>query len=379
MKKPLIFSIDKQSSVPIYSQIVDQAKRRIAAGDLVSGILLPSVRRVARGLRVNPMTISKAYSILEREGVAERVPGKGLKVNDRSIITAYSPARKQAAVGMVFNGIIYAANPVFPPLLKGMNEAAEVKGYYLQPCPVKGGQVLAGENLFFASLLLQNAFAGLILMSPLSIADISELKKKRIPFVSQNNQYPALNIPCVINDIEQQVSQAAGCLVRKGHRRIGLVTGPAAYDYTTVVTSGFRVRTEFRRCLAAHGIAGESCPVRNIPWDRHKAFEAALEILSFSDRPSALIVCSNFQTEGVLRAIRKKGLAVPGDIEIVQIMSENGKGSPGLIIQSDLFEMGRQSMLMLDELIRKGSVAQRCRKITSRAILPSTEKKRAAG
>jgi GntR family transcriptional regulator len=66
--------------VPIYRQIVEQVLALTAGGLLREGDLLPSVRQVARDAAVNPMTVSKAYSRLESEGVVRRVRGQGMQV-----------------------------------------------------------------------------------------------------------------------------------------------------------------------------------------------------------------------------------------------------------------------------------------------------------
>jgi DNA-binding transcriptional regulator YhcF (GntR family) len=77
---PEIFEIHPSSGVPIYRQLVDQVHAMIAGGKLRPGDLLPSVRQVAMSAEVNPMTVSKAYSKLETDGVVERVRGQGMRV-----------------------------------------------------------------------------------------------------------------------------------------------------------------------------------------------------------------------------------------------------------------------------------------------------------
>ena len=79
-ESPIIFEINPNSGVPIYRQIVDQVLAMVAGGLLREGDLLPSVRQVARDAAVNPMTVSKAYSRLETEGVVRRVRGQGMEV-----------------------------------------------------------------------------------------------------------------------------------------------------------------------------------------------------------------------------------------------------------------------------------------------------------
>jgi GntR family transcriptional regulator len=74
------FSIAAGLADPIYRQLVDQVQRRVAAGQLVPGDELPSVRVLAESLAINPMTVSKAYSLLESAGVLERRRGLGMVV-----------------------------------------------------------------------------------------------------------------------------------------------------------------------------------------------------------------------------------------------------------------------------------------------------------
>ncbi len=76
----MLLEIDHHSGVPIYRQVIEQVRRQIMAGQLSEGQQLDSVRELAGRLRVNPMTISKAYALLEVEGLAERRRGIGLFV-----------------------------------------------------------------------------------------------------------------------------------------------------------------------------------------------------------------------------------------------------------------------------------------------------------
>lgn len=75
-----MFVLKPQSGKPIYQQIIEQVRRLVASGQLKAGEMLPSVRSVALEHAVNPMTISKAYGILENEGWLERNPGKPMTV-----------------------------------------------------------------------------------------------------------------------------------------------------------------------------------------------------------------------------------------------------------------------------------------------------------
>ncbi len=80
MPPHLLFQVHPASGVPIYRQLVDQVRRLAACGRLTEGEFLPSVRQVAQELQINPMTVSKAYSLLEQEGVLENVRGQGMRL-----------------------------------------------------------------------------------------------------------------------------------------------------------------------------------------------------------------------------------------------------------------------------------------------------------
>jgi GntR family transcriptional regulator len=74
---------DTHSGVPVFRQIVDQVRFHVASGLLKPGDELPSTRALSAQLAVNPMTVSKAYSLLEAEGLLERRPGLPLVVRAR--------------------------------------------------------------------------------------------------------------------------------------------------------------------------------------------------------------------------------------------------------------------------------------------------------
>ena len=75
-----MFTLHPQSGVPIYRQLVDQVRRLIAGGQLQPGAELPSVRDLAIAHAVNPMTVSKAYTLLEAEGLLQRNRGRPMTV-----------------------------------------------------------------------------------------------------------------------------------------------------------------------------------------------------------------------------------------------------------------------------------------------------------
>lgn len=77
-----MFQIDTMSRVPVYEQIVRQAERYILMDVLGPGEKMPSVRSLSMQLSINPNTIQKAYTEMDRQGMVTSVPGKGIFVSE---------------------------------------------------------------------------------------------------------------------------------------------------------------------------------------------------------------------------------------------------------------------------------------------------------
>ena len=77
--------IDNRSGAPIYDQIYSQIKDAIVSGQVAAGEALPSIRALAKDLRISVITTKRAYDELEREGFIDTLPGKGCFVAERSV------------------------------------------------------------------------------------------------------------------------------------------------------------------------------------------------------------------------------------------------------------------------------------------------------
>lgn len=106
-----LITISKQSSVPVYEQIIQQFQRMILLGDLDPNTLIPSVRALSLELTVNPNTVQKAYNELERKHITYSVPGVGRYVHpnaheiiekqyEKHLETLYDAAYELALAGI---------------------------------------------------------------------------------------------------------------------------------------------------------------------------------------------------------------------------------------------------------------------------------------
>ena len=85
MVRQMDIILSNSSGKPIYEQITDQVKEQIMTGALAAGDALPSMRLLAKELRISVITTKRAYEELEREGFLTTVPGKGCFVAPRDL------------------------------------------------------------------------------------------------------------------------------------------------------------------------------------------------------------------------------------------------------------------------------------------------------
>jgi GntR family transcriptional regulator len=85
VRRPFAFRLDMHSGVPLYRQLIDQVQAAIAAGLLVPGDQLPTVRQVSVDLEINPNTVMRAYREMEIRGILDTQQGTGTFVAQQTI------------------------------------------------------------------------------------------------------------------------------------------------------------------------------------------------------------------------------------------------------------------------------------------------------
>ncbi len=91
------FRLDLHSGVPVYRQIIDQVRGGIAAGTLLAGDQLPTVRQLAVDLAINPNTVIRAYRELELGGLLETHQGTGTFISAQKIKRSDAERGRQLA------------------------------------------------------------------------------------------------------------------------------------------------------------------------------------------------------------------------------------------------------------------------------------------
>ena len=117
--------ISSVSGEPIYEQIKDQIRAAVLSGELAAGEALPSLRKLAKELRISVLTVTRAYNELADEGIVENIQGKGTFVMSQG--TELMKRRARTRIQRIFDETCTAAKAAdIPPALLSPGNAARV-------------------------------------------------------------------------------------------------------------------------------------------------------------------------------------------------------------------------------------------------------------
>ena len=145
---------------------------------------------------------------------------------------------------------------------------------------------------------------------------------------------------------------AAEHLLALGHTRVGVIDVSDSFEYSRARLDGFR------SVLAASGLDLAPSHHTHAGWQRSSGRDAALRMLSASDRPTALFACSETLALGVYDAAAELKLMIPGDLSVVGFddLPEAGWASPPMTtVQQPIADMAASALRMLLRIGRAGS------------------------
>jgi LacI family transcriptional regulator len=268
-----------------------------------------SISDVALESGVSIFTVSAVINNKAHVGKArrERVEEAIRKLNYRPNLIARSLIKqKTQTIGMIVTDI---ANPFFPMVVRGAEDAAQKHGYNLLLC--NSDDILEKEEKEL-ELLLSKRVDGILLTKV--AADFRPslkqmIKEVNVPFVLVMRTYPDLTKDAVVSDDYQGAYEAVRHLARSGRRRIGLVSGPMKVSNAKERWRGFR------DALEAEKLPFEPDLVIEGDYRIESGFRAGNALLS--RRPDGVYVANYLMTVGFLKAAEEMGLRCPEDFGLV--------------------------------------------------------------
>jgi LacI family transcriptional regulator len=268
-----------------------------------------SIYDVARESGVSVFTVSAVVNNKTHVGkkLRENVEDAIRKLNYRPNLIARSLAKQRThTIGMIVPDI---ANPFFPMVVRGAEDAAQKHGYNLLLC--NSDDSLEKEQSAI-ELLLSKRVDGILLTKaagdfPPSLRQM--IKDVGIPFVLVMRTYSKFTKDAVITDDYQGAYDAVCHLARAGRRRIGLISGPLKVSNAVARYQGFR------DALKAQGLPFEQELVIEGDYRIESGFRAGHALLSH--RPDGIYVANHLMTVGLLKAAEEMGLTCPDDFGLV--------------------------------------------------------------
>src|SRR6202795_5260672 len=268
-----------------------------------------SIYDVAKLSRVSVFTVSAVVNHKSHVGekLRKRVEAAIRKLNYRPNLIARSLANQRThTIGMIVPDI---ANPFFPMVVRGAEDAAQRHGYNLLLC--NSDDSLDKEETAI-ELLLAKRVDGILLTK--AGGDFRPglrqmIKQVDVPFVLVMRTYPKLTRDAVITDDYQGGYDAVCHLARAGRHRIGLISGPLKISNAKARWQGFH----------------DALKAKDLPYDPELVVEGDYRIESgfraghvlLSHQPDGIYVANHLMTIGLLKAAEEIGLKCPEDFGLV--------------------------------------------------------------
>jgi LacI family transcriptional regulator len=268
-----------------------------------------SIYDVARESAVSVFTVSEVVNKKSHvsKKLRDRVEETIRKLNYRPNLIARSLAKQRThTIGMIVPDI---ANPFFPMVVRGAEDAAQKHGYNLLLC--NSDDSLEKEERAI-ELLLSKRVDGILLTKAADDfrAPLRQMiKEVKVPFVLVMRTYAKLTADAVITDDYQGAYDAVSHLARSGRQRIGLISGPLKVSNAVARWQGFH----------------DSLKAMGLPFDKELIVEGDYRIESgyraghalLSHRPDGIYVANHLMTVGLLKAAEEIGMRCPEDFGLV--------------------------------------------------------------
>lgn len=269
---------------------------------------MPTIKDVAAKAGVSISTVSKYINggNLRKESAAAiraAIDELDYHVNPfaRSLKTQHS-----RAIGVLIPDM---TAPFYGSVVTAMDKVFRENGYHCIISCYDTNHGLERDNLQF---LIRSGINGLIYApEDLSSDEFYELTSNyNIPIVQIDRMIQGVASDIVLVDNSDAVYNAVSLLIKKGHRRIGMITGPKS------VFSAKERQVGYLRALSDHGLLYDEQLVVSDVNAFATGYRGCEKLLSLEERPSAIITTNYDITIGLFTAVRDQGLRIPDDIDV---------------------------------------------------------------
>ena len=309
-----------------------------------------TIKDIANHAGVSVMTISRFFNSPDRvshktkDRIKKAIQDIDYHPNEiaRSLVT-----KRTSTIGVILPDI---RNPFFGSIFHAIELVVREYNFNLLLCNTQESEE---EERRYVNLLVGRNVDGIII-APVSRNSIDALKRKNQKTVLVDRIFKDVDADSITSDHYNSMWKAIEYLINLGHQKIGLIKGPAhLYPYAE------RLRA-YQNVLNKYDIPLNSNYIRSAEiQDADISYSAALDLLSQSEKPTAMVACNNILGMGALRAVFKSQLNIPRDISFIVFdrLASLDLITPMIthVAQEPEFIGSNAARMLMDRILDKGS------------------------
>lgn len=303
---------------------------------------MTTIRDVAKRAGVAPITVSRVLNNPEAVRPATRQ-----RVEEAIAALEYVPnhvarslrSNRTNTLALVLTDI---TNPFWTTVARGVEDAASARRYNVILCNTDESEEKQTDYL---TLLLRRRVDGFLLVPARSEpGPVQRIQQQNVPVVVLDRQVPGAQVDVVRADSVAGSAELIQHLLDLGHRQIAVLAGPRHVSSAAERVQGYQ------QALAANGLVFDEEWVRYGNFSVESGYAMASEFLQNGKQPTAFFAVNNFVALGALKALREKGIAVPGAVSVVSFddLPASLLVEPFLTVAAQpAYEMGRRATELL--------------------------------
>ena len=306
-----------------------------------------TIRDIAELVGVHHSTVSRALNAEMRAKISPAVVRKIERAAAKlgyypNIVASSLKQNRSFAIGVLIPDLM---NPVFPPIIRGIQDTAEAAGYTVITANTDDEPDKESESL----RMMQGRLMDGVLIATARREDpiVEQCIDRQIPFVLVNRTVDRADVHAVIVDEYFAIRSTLDHLLEQGHERIAHVAGPAH------TSTGYERATTFRTYMRACNQVPDLVVSTN-KFTTEEGARAFRKLLSIDDSFTAVVAGSDLVALGCIDAMAEAGLKAPDDISIVggNDMPFLSRMDPALTtVAIPKYEMGARAATTLLDII----------------------------
>ena len=303
---------------------------------------MPTIRDVAKLAGVAPITASR---VISNSGYAS--DEVRLRVNQAAEQLGYVPnylarslrSKRTRTLALVLTDI---TNPFWTTVARGVEDAASEEGYNVIFCNTDES---ASKQEAYLETLIQKQVDGILLVPVRSKKrPIEFLRQQKVQVVLLDRRLPNVEVDVVRGDSKGGAYQLVHLLLKLGHSRIAILSGPSGVSSADDRVAGYQ------HALHEAGLRTEDQLIIYGEFSLESGYQMTRSLLALPSRPTALFAGNNFIAIGALKALHDAGLVVPEKMSVVAFddLPAAIVVDPFLTVASQpAYEMGRRATQLL--------------------------------